>query len=70
VDGRAHTDMDTVYTTSRLPGSVRNLQRYSGRSEREVKKFLAGQDSYTLQNQDKVVFLDARAIRKELVTYF
>jgi len=51
VVGGVHTDMDIVYTTSRLPGSfggVRNLQRYSGRSESEVKKFLADQDAYTL----------------------
>jgi len=51
--------MDTVYTTSRLPGSfggVRNLQRYSGRSEREVKKFLAGQNAYTLHKPMKIRF--------------
>jgi len=43
--------MDTVYTTWQLPGSfggVRNLQRYRVQSESEVKKFLAGQDTYTL----------------------
>jgi len=43
--------------TSRLPcsfGGVRNLQRYSGRSEREVKKFLAGQDAYTLHKPRKI----------------
>jgi len=51
--------MDTVYTTSRLPGSfggVRNLQRYSGQSESEVKKFLAGQDAYTLHKPMKIRF--------------
>jgi len=59
VGGGARTDMDTVYTTSRLPGSfggVRNLQRYKGRSEREVKKFLAGQDANTLHKPRKIRF--------------
>jgi len=51
--------MDTVYTTSQLPGSfgrVRNLQRYTGRSESEVKKFLAGQDAYTLHKPRRIRF--------------
>jgi len=59
VDGGVRTDMNTVYTTSRLPGSfggVRTLQRYSGQSESEVKKFLAGQDAYTLHKPRKIRF--------------
>ena len=37
-------------------GSVRNLQRYSGRSGREVKKFLRSQDAYTLHKSRRVRF--------------
>jgi len=51
--------MDTVYTTSRLPGSfggVRNLQRYSEQSDSEVKKFLAGLDTYTLHKPRRIRF--------------
>jgi len=51
--------MDTVYATSRLPGSfggVRNLQRYSGQSESEAKKFLAGQDAYALHKPRRIRF--------------
>jgi len=59
VDGGVRTDIDTVYTASRLPGSfggVRNLQRYSGRSEGDVKKFLAAQDAYTLHKPRRLRF--------------
>jgi len=51
--------MDVVYSTLRSPGSfgsVRNLQRYSGRSEHEIKKFLAGRDAYTLHKSRKIRF--------------
>ena len=47
------------WNTLRSPGSfgsVRNLQRYSGRSEREVKKFLRSQDAYTLHKPRRVHF--------------
>ena len=43
--------MEAIYVDVRSPGSfggIRNLKRYSGRSEQEVKKFLVGQDTYTL----------------------
>jgi len=43
----------------RSPGSfggVRSLKRYSGRSEREVKTFLAGQDAYTLHKPRRLRF--------------
>jgi len=51
--------MDTVHTATRSPGSfcgVRNLQRYSERSEHEVKKFLDDQDGYTLHKPRKIRF--------------
>jgi len=74
VDGGARTDMDTVYTASRLPGSfggVRNLQRYSERSEGEVKKFLAAQDAYTHYTKPgEFVFQNVRPTPKDLVIYF
>jgi len=59
VDGGVRTDMDTAYTTSRLPGSfggVRNLQRDSGRSKGKVKKFLAAQDAYALHKPTRIRF--------------
>jgi len=51
--------MDVVFNTLRLPGSfgsVRNLRRYSGRSERAVKEYLAKQDAYTLHKPRRVRF--------------
>ena len=53
--------MDSVlrWNTLRSPGSfgsVRNLQRYSGRSEHEIKKFLRSQDAYTLHKSRRVRF--------------
>jgi len=45
------TDMEVIYVDVRSPmsyGGIRNLKCYSGRSEREVKKFLAGRDTCTL----------------------
>jgi len=53
--------MDSVLTWSSLRspgsfGSIRHLQRYSGRSEREVKKFLATQDAYTLHKPRRIRF--------------
>ena len=53
----SRTDMDEVYNTLRLPGSfgsVRNLRRYGGRSERESKEFLAKQDAYTLHRPRRI----------------
>ena len=43
--------MEAIYIDVPSPGSfggIRNLKRYSGRSEQEVKKFLVAQDTYTL----------------------
>ena len=43
----------------RAPGSfssVRNFQRYSGRSVTEVRKFLAGRDAYTMRKPRNIWF--------------
>ena len=56
------TNIDAPYTDPRAPGSfssVRNLRRYSGRSERDVKKFLSGRDVYTMHKPRRLRFLDA-----------
>ena len=53
------TDMEDIYVDVRSPGSfsgIRNLKRYSGRSEQEVKKFLVGQDTYTLHKPRRIRF--------------
>ena len=53
------TDMEAIYIDVRSPGSfggIRNLKRYSGRSEQEVKKFLVGQDTYTLHKPRRIRF--------------
>ena len=67
------TEMDVVYSTLRSPGSfggVRNLQRYSGRSQREVKKFLAGQDAYTLHKPRRIRFPRRRTYSKGIGDLF
>jgi len=51
--------MDAIYDDVRSPGSfggIRNLKRYSGRSEREVKTFLSGRDAYTLHKPRRISF--------------
>ena len=51
--------MEAIYSTLKSPGSfgsVKNLRRYSGPSEREVKQFLAKQDTYTLHKPSRVLF--------------
>jgi len=51
--------MDVVYDDVRSPGSfggIRNLMRYSDRSEREVKTFLSGRDAYTLHKPRRIRF--------------
>jgi len=59
--------MDGAYNTLRAPGSfggVRVLQRYSGQSERAVRKFLSGQDAYTLHKPTRVRFPRRRTYSK------
>jgi len=51
--------MEAIYSTLKSSGSfgnVKNLRRYSGRSEREVNRFLAKQDAYTLHKPRRVRF--------------
>ena len=51
--------MESVYYVLRAPGSfgsVRNLRRYSGRSEREAREFLSKQDAYTLHRPRRIRF--------------
>ena len=51
--------MNVIYDDVRSPGSfggIRNLKRYSSRSEHEVKTFLAGRDTYTLHKPRRIRF--------------
>jgi len=51
--------MDTVYNRLREPGSfggVHTLRRYSGRSERELRRFLSEQDAYMLHKPRRIRF--------------
>jgi len=62
------TDMDAVYDDVRSPGSfggIRNLMRYSGRSEREVKTYFCPEGMRTrYTNREEFAFLVARRIRR------
>jgi len=62
-----------VYIASRLSGSfggVRKLQRYSRWSEREVKKFLPGQNAYTLHKPRRIRFPRRRTYSKGIGDIF
>ena len=51
--------MDAIYNRLREPGSfggLRNLRRYSGRWEREVRRFRAEQDAYMLHKPRRIRF--------------
>ena len=51
--------MDAIYEDVCALGSfsgIRNLKRYSGRSEREMKTFLSGLDAYTLHKPRRIRF--------------
>jgi len=67
--------MDSVlrWSSLRSPGSfggARNLQRYSGRSEHEVKKFLSGQDAYTLHKPRRIRFPRRKTYSKAIGDLF
>lgn len=65
--------MDTVYNTLRAPGSfggVRILQRYSGKTERGARKFLAGQDAYTLHKPRRIRFPRRRTYSKGIADLY
>ena len=60
--------MESVYNRLRAPGSfagVRNLRRYSGRSERDARRFLAEQDAYTLHKPRRIRFPRRKTYSKE-----
>lgn len=57
----------------RLPGSfggVKNLRRYTGRSYRETKKFLAKQDWYTLHRGRRIRFPRRKTYSKGIADLF
>jgi len=61
--------LDAVYTDPRAPGSfggVDILKRYCDRSEREVKKFLAGRDAYTLHKPRRTRFPRRKTYAKSI----
>ena len=67
------TNMDVVFNTLRLPGSfgsVRNLRRYSGRSELAVKEYLAEQDAYMLHKPRRVRFPRRKTYSKGIVDLY
>ena len=65
--------LDSVYAKPRAPGSfsgVRTLRRYGGRSERETKKYLAGQDAYTLHKPRRLRFQRRRTYSKGIADLY
>jgi len=59
--------MDAIYEDVCALGSfsgIRNLKRYSGRSEREMKTFLSGLDAYTLHKPRRIRFLRRKTYSK------
>jgi len=65
--------MDTAYTASRSPGSfgsLRNLQRYSGRSEHEVKIYMVFQAAYMLHKLRRIRFPRRKTFSKGIRDLF
>jgi len=61
------TNIDAFYSSPQAPGSflsVRNLQRYSGRTVSEVRKFLAGRDAYTMHKPQRIRFPRRRGYKR------
>ena len=60
LDSGTSTDsLYNVYTNPRASGSfggIHALKRYTGQSERKVKKFLGGRDAYTLHRPRRIRF--------------
>ena len=73
-DSGISTDsLHDVYTDPRAPGSfggVHALKRYTGRSEREVKKFLGERDSYTLHRSRRIRFPRRRTYSKGIADLY
>jgi len=65
--------MDAIYDDVRSPGNfsgIRNLRRYSGRSEREVKTFLSGRDAYTLHKPRRISFPRCKTYSKGIADLY
>jgi len=69
----SETNIDAFYSSPRAPGrfsSVRNLQRYSGRSESEARKFLAGRDAYTMHKPRRIRFPRRKTYSKSIADLY
>lgn len=67
------TDMDAIYNTLRSPGSfgsIRNLQRYSGLSERVAKEYVSKQDAYTLHKPRRIRFARRKTYSKGIADLY
>ena len=65
--------MDAIFVDVRSPdsfGGIRNLKRYSGRSERKVKTFLAGRDTYTLHKPRRIRFPRRKTYSKRIADLY
>jgi len=65
--------LNEAYADPRAPGSfggVHSLKRYTGRSEREVKKFLSGRDAYTLHKPRRIRFPRHRTYLKGIADLY
>ena len=73
-DSGTSTDpLHDVYGDPRAPGSfggVHALKRYTGRSERKVKKFLSGRDSYMLHKPWRICFPRHRTYSKGIADLY
>ena len=71
--GRHTHKLHTVFTTPSAPGSfsgVQNLKRYTGESVRNVKKYLSGEDAYTLHKQRRIRFPRRRTYSKGIADLY
>ena len=71
--GGRHTDLHAVFTTPSAPGSfssVQNLKRYAGELLRNVKKYLSGEDAYTLHKQQRIRFPRRRTYSKKIADLY
>jgi len=67
------TNIDAFYSSPRAPGSfssVRNLQRYSGRTVSEGRKFIAGRDAYTMHKPRRIRFPRRRTFSKGIADFY
>jgi hypothetical protein len=62
-----------MYSTLRSPGSfgsIRNLQRYSGKTYKQTKEFLAKEDAYTLHKPRRIRFPRRRTYSKGIADLY